>query len=58
VTLLYPSSRSLLYDDPALPTWRLMIAIIVTIGEATAMGVCGTGEHVGSGYGQNAGEKC
>jgi hypothetical protein len=45
---LYPSSRSLLYDDRTPLAWRLNIAIIVAIGETTAMGVCGTGEHVGS----------
>ena len=31
--------------------------IVVAIGEATAMRVCGTRERIGSGYGQHAGEK-
>jgi hypothetical protein len=57
VTLLYPSSRLLLHDDRTLPAWRLLMAVIVAIGETTAMGVCGTREHFGSGYGQNTGEK-
>ena len=59
MTLLYPSSRSLFYNDRTPPIQRLMIAdIVVIVGEATAMRVCRTGEHVGSGYGQNASEKC
>jgi hypothetical protein len=40
-----------------LPTWRLVVAVVVTISETTAMAVCGAGEHVGSGYGQNTSKK-
>lgn len=58
VALLYPSFRSFLYDDRTSPVRRLMIVVIVAIGETTAMAVRGTREHVGSGYGQNAGKKC
>ena len=37
--LPYSSSGSLLYGNPTPPAWTLMITIIVTIGDATAMEV-------------------
>ncbi len=57
--LLYPSSRSLFYDNRPLAAWRLaVVAIVAIVGKTTAMRVGRTGEHVGGGYGHNAGKKC
>jgi hypothetical protein len=56
VTLLYPSSGSLLHDNRTRPR-RITTTVIVTIGETTTLGMCRAWEYFGRGYGQDAGEK-
>ena len=55
-TLLYPPSRSLLHNNRT--GHRTTIAVGFTVGKTTTLGMGWTREHVGSGYSQNAGEKC
>ena len=55
--LLYPSPCSLLHNNRTRPR-TVTTTVNITVGETTTLGMRGTREHVGSGYSQDAGEKC